>query len=323
MKRKFILAYCFVLSLITLMAQTNLVPNPSFEDTVHCPPGSDHMNYSTDWSSYSASPDYFNSCCTPSAFGASVPINFGGYQQAASGNAYAGFITYWSLAPNYREIIGGQLSTPLNIGTKYFASFKIALSLSTTCPSNYATNKIGINFSTAPFSIFNPASITNSAKVYSTTIITDTLNWTRIFGSFIADSTYDYVMLGNFFDSTHTDTLKFMNSTLNIAYYYIDDICVSTDSAFTYNYVGINEINENPIIIISPNPASNYISINFPELTGKFNLSVYNIYGQTLFRTENINTSHLSIDISNYPDGILILQILYKEKLFNYKFIKQ
>ncbi len=318
-----VICLCFIFS--EIKAQTNLAPNPSFEDTVHCPFAPSEIYNANNWSSYAGSPEYFNSCAPPYPLSAvSVPNNWGGYQQAASGHAYAAFAPYTNQIPNYREFVGGQLLSQLNIGTKYFASFKVALSIGYAVAGNYATDKIGINFSTIPFSGLNPAPITNNAKVYSLNIITDTLNWTKIFGSFIADSSYEYLMLGNFFDDVHTDTLKIVSGMNKNSYYYLDDICLSTDSIFALNYVyiGVAESSENIVVKISPNPASVNIEIDFPLLTEQYELSIYNIFGQTLFRTENTNTSHLSIDISNFPNGILILKILYKNKIFNYKLIK-
>ena len=41
--------------------------------------------------------------------------------------------------------------------------------------------------------------ITNNPPVYSNTVSMDTLNWTRVFGSFVADSAYTHILLGNFF----------------------------------------------------------------------------------------------------------------------------
>src|SRR5260221_14559404 len=95
---------------------------------------------------------------------------------------------------------------------------------------------MGVMFSTVPYDIFNPTPMTNNATLYTNSIINDTVNWTMIFGSFIADSAYNYIILGNFFDNNHTDTLMITTGFFNASYYYLDDICVSTDSLFTATY---------------------------------------------------------------------------------------
>src|SRR4051812_12969049 len=89
----------------------NLVPNWSFEDTVACPIGIGGIIYSVGWSSFIQTPDYFNSCniSTNGTNYAGVPGNFFGYQEARTGNAYAGFYTYGT-ANNAREIIGIKLN---------------------------------------------------------------------------------------------------------------------------------------------------------------------------------------------------------------------
>ncbi len=52
----------------------NLVPNPSFEDTVMCPSGSGLVEYCANWKIFRDSPDYFQECASLSTL--SVPYNF-------------------------------------------------------------------------------------------------------------------------------------------------------------------------------------------------------------------------------------------------------
>ena len=67
-----------------------------------------------------------------------------------------------------------------------------------------ATNKFGILFSTVPYSKNNTPAINITPQVISSQIITDTIDWINISGSFIADSTYNYIILGNFNDDITT-----------------------------------------------------------------------------------------------------------------------
>ncbi len=297
--------------------------NPSFEDTINCPIGANELNKCTHWSSYKGSPDYMNSCSSYM----SVPNNWGGYQIAASGNAYCAFATYASTGPNSREFLGSMLSSQLSIGTKYFVSLKVALSVDFSLSTNCATNKIGAMFSTIPYTIFNPAPITNNPQIFSDSIITDTLNWTRIAGSFIADSSYSYIVLGNFFDDNNTDTVKLTSNMFDAAYYYLDDICVSTDSTYTSNYlysstVSIKEAMNEFNVFIYPNPATNFINIHFPDLNDSYELKIYNVLGREVLFKPKINTLHTILDISNIEEGVLFIKILYKNQQLNYKLIK-
>src|ERR1035437_7061145 len=79
----------------------NIVPNPSFEIHDSCPTGVTQIDRSTGWCSYGQTPDYFNSCNNNQV---SVPGNYAGYQNALTGNAYSGFLTYARFANNIREI---------------------------------------------------------------------------------------------------------------------------------------------------------------------------------------------------------------------------
>ncbi|MBK7100692.1 MAG: hypothetical protein IPH63_02655 [Flavobacteriales bacterium] len=43
----------------------------------------------------------------------------------------------------------------------------------------------------------------NYARVYFPQILADTVDWTLVSGSFVADSAYRYVMVGNHFSNAH------------------------------------------------------------------------------------------------------------------------
>ena len=309
----------------SMLQAQNLVPNPSFEDTIHCPEGADQVSYSSGWSSYGNSPDYFNSCgATPTV---NVPQNALGYQPAASGNAYCGFATYVSpplIGPDdYREYLGRMLSANLITGTKYYVSFKVSLAYDGRLgPANCASNNLGVKFSNEPYNasyhvIYNP-------QINMNTIITDTLNWTRIFGSFISDSAYQYIIIGNFFDNSHTDTLILDGDSLCAgAYYYIDDICVSTDSLYcaNYTYIGINEPGKPSSLNIYPNPATNYLNIDFSSFTSFYDLEVFDTFGRKLL-TQKIHEQHKILNISNIPVGFLLIKISFNNQFLFYKFLK-
>jgi Secretion system C-terminal sorting domain len=322
--QKRIFIFSFFLFANFSFAQVNLVPNSSFEDTVNCPVGDDELYKTSGWSSYKYSPDYMNSCCT-GAMG--VPFNWGGFQLAASGNAYVAFATYASPAifsSNSREYLGRLIYSPLAIGTKYYVSFKVSLAISNPISANCASNKMGVMFSTIPYNVFNPAPITNNPPIYTNSIITDTLNWARIFGSFISDSLYSYIIIGNFFDDNNTDTLIMDTDTLcQGAYYFLDDVCVSTDSLFTlnYNYTSIEENSFNTIFSIYPNPAQDYIFIE--NINEPYNLRIYSALGQELYFKENINEKKNLIDLKNFNAGLLFINITAENYNLNSKLLKQ
>lgn len=301
----------------------NLVPNPSFEDTISCPNGGSQISNALGWSSFRASPDYFNSCSSPNFF--SVPDNFFNYQAAASGNAYTGIITYTrdTNQVERREIIGRNLMQPLIIGQRYFVSLKANLVLNSALWTNLASNKLGVLFTTSAFSNVDSDSeipINNFAHIYSDEIISDTANWTTISGSFVADSTYGFISIGNFFYSLNTDTIQHINDTTFIpsAYYFIDDICVSTDSLTCNSYVGLKDIIKNYNVLIYPNPTSDFVNLKFNDYENH-TIVIYNSIGEIIL-TESI-TQQSSIDLSTLPQGIYQIQTNINNDVINEKLI--
>ncbi|MBK9285821.1 MAG: T9SS type A sorting domain-containing protein [Sphingobacteriaceae bacterium] len=305
------------ISAFKINAQVNLVPNPSFESYTCCPNSTGQLSCTENWVWVGASTDYYNSCAISG--GVSVPSNIYGYQ-IAIGNAYVGMNTFiiGETAPfTIREPIGSQLISPLQIGQKYFLSFKAVLTLN-DFESCCASNKLGALLSTIPFSNQNPAPVNNFAHVYSNSIITDTLNWTTINGSFIADSNYNFISIGNFYTSINTQTIDFKNNypQTTAAYYYIDDVRLSTDSLFTVQSLAKKEINKK--ISVWPNPFDNLINIS----------SSFQIKETQIFNSEGIqlienNTPKSVLNLSHFKSGIYTL-ILKDNNLnkYYYKIIK-
>jgi hypothetical protein len=305
MKRKNLVIVVIVFGLMGLSAMgQNLVPNGSFEIYDTCPSGNGQINYATGWSSYCATPDYFNPCNNTTA---GVPINFVGYQNAEFGVSYAGLFTY-ARSGFYREILGIQLIQSLIIGQKYFVKFYTNMALLNNV--SIATNKMGIRFSTIPYSYNNPVPIDNFAHVYSDSIITDTLNWIKISGSFIADSTYQYVSVGNFFnDSTTTHVL--MDTSGWFAYYYIDNIIVSTDSSFE---TGINVISTIPSLLLSPNPFTTSTILTLQGTYHNPSLFIYNLLGQEVRSIPVGTNSQLTINREHLASGMYFYKLIDENK---------
>lgn len=222
-----------VIILPRLSHAQNLVLNPGFEDSISCPGGMGYIGMSNGWTSYMyGTPDYFHICAPNCSFPSTcvgIPRNFAGYQQAYDGNAYAGIITYHNSIPSARELIGTELSSTLQIGKKYFVSAYFCRGNDFSVRS--ASNSIGFRFSTIPYSDLSPCPIDNFSHVSTLSILTDSVNWTKISGVFIADDAYKYLIIGNFCDDLHTDTADmYIDSQYSHAYYYVDNVCVSEDS---------------------------------------------------------------------------------------------
>lgn len=314
----------FLLLCSSFCGAQNLVPNPSFEDTVACPTGGGQVWKAEHWYVAEKTPDYFNECCTHPSF--AVPDNLWGYRYPASGYSYCGFLAYSTIDTLYREKIGVKLSQSLQIGTRYFVSFKLSATVEEN--SSGASNKIGILFSNAQYTPAYLSATKDYCQIWTDSIITDTINWVQVYGSFIADSAYTYMTIGNFFTNAHTDTLRFwepapQTSYFLQSYYFIDDICVSQDSTECITSpVSIRALVESKRVVkIYPNPANSHFTVE-TETDEPSIIKFYTTDG-TLFLTQNIPIGRQTININTTElnNGIYFLRLTTHNKNFSYKLI--
>ncbi len=318
---------------ITLLTQVNansqnLVPNPSFEIYTACPdnissPGDDQVLKATGWSSFRETSDYFNTCANATFWQAGVPSNVVGVQAARDGKGYLGLATFVRNTANAREFIGAKLTTTLTIGKNFVNLFA---NLAGKPGITLACNKIGVRFSKNSFSVLNPAPINNKAHVYTTVKLIDTMNWVKISGSFIADSAYKYLCIGNFFDDANTDTLS-MNVGLyssNLSYYFIDDVCVSLDSLCSKNPVGFMNSNLRRGINIYPNPFINKltVSIDTEEKVEKLLYKIINHLGQSIIE-QTISENKFEVLLDEVPSGIYMFCLIVQGQLLKQTLIKE
>jgi hypothetical protein len=300
--KKLLLYTVFLFASVVGYAQ-NLMSNGSFEQYSSCPNGGSQINYSIGWFPFSGTPDYFDSCSAPGFV--SVPSNIAGIRYAADGGAYCllqSYIEGDSIYSNYeREIVGGQLSTPMVIGQKYYVSFKVNLVLKSDLGANLATNKLGALFSTVSYSNTDSSTIVpvnNFAHVYTDSVINDTLNWTMISGSFVADSAYQYISIGNFFQYQNmTIITRISTPWVPTAGYFVDDVRVSTDSVFTVTNTEL--ISKENSLYLYPNPSSGTVKIKMPNLKANSIVFVYDLLGQEVYSSmvkanDNIDLSFLN-----------------------------
>ena len=299
----------------------NLVPNPSFEDLAFCPFGFGQIYSALNWLNFGQSPDNYNSCA---GNGMNVPNSYTGFQDAHSGNGRAGFINWrrqdTPTGPNTREFIGIQLQNPLTIGTKYF--FSCYINFSNIPLISVACNKIGMKLTTFQIDSSQYLSlIDNNPHVYLDSIVSDSIFWTKISGEIIADSAYEYLILGNFFDDTLTDTIS--NSIApEQAYYFIDDICLSTDSMYcdTWTFLSESFISSSEEIFIIPNPADNWINITSKELIDQ--VQIFNFSGSLISSIDQVKLSNVAIEVNSLSAGLYYLRIKVNSSIYFKKFIK-
>jgi hypothetical protein len=302
------LFYFFVLFTVALKAQ-NIVPNPSFEDTVSSPLGG-AIDDASGWINCNLSPDYYNAGFNSYSPSFGVPnCSFTGYQNAFMGNAFSG-LALTQVPDQPGEFIGVQLTQTLTIGTKYYVSGYVSRADNFLCSSN----NFGFRFFNSLYFLpsFSPPPIDNFAHVNSSVVITDSAGWSFISGSFIADSTYQYMVMGNFFNLSLTDTLNcFFNP--DVSYYYIDNICVSSDSATCMVPTSVQQFSlQKTEISIFPNPCSNFIQIK--NSTSDVGYSLVNELGQICMNGRLKPND--KIDVSSLPSGLYFFRTdLYSLKV--------
>ena len=290
----------FLLLIINLKAQQNLVPNSRFDSyTGNCPSNFNQIN---SWFGY-LSPDVFHYCLPSNLNG--IPQNLGGYQYPISDSVYVGFYFYIFNTSNTREYIGVRLNDILYEGFTYCVEFHVSLADS----SNYGINKFGAQFSIDSLG-FNcpPACILSyqpQVKNDSSNIVTDKQNWVKISGSFVASGGEQFLTIGNFYDDIETakHSIKVSNYPNNdYAYYYIDNVSVyacdsplveepqDTTFVFIPNVFSPNQDGENDLWQVTANKVNN------------LNIQVFNRWGEQVYKTNLANTEE-AINFNPAWDG--------------------
>lgn len=292
--------------------QINLVPNPSLEDTFRCPSDSNVIktkkwfnptNYGT--------PDFFyvanqgNSICldqAPAHWGGGGYNNAWGNQTPHSGLAYAGMAVSQG-----SELMESPLSDSMIAGKKYAVSFYVSVG----DLWGSGLDLIGVSFlpdSTVDYTGAGtlPATLTNDAGNQSGNIITDTLGWSLVADTFVANGGEKYFILGNI-DVANTQYYNSPNPTA--VYFYFDDFDIHCVDCST----SVPVIPDYPEISLTPNPSNGEFILkgNFP-LGSK--IEFYNLLGQRLSEIE-IAEGNQSLPISlQLAQGVYFYEITTGEK---------
>jgi hypothetical protein len=249
----------------------NLVPNGSFEEYEMCPEVLDLTGTVSSWYNVLNSCDYFNEC---SEF-VGVPDNPQSYQAAFDGSAYCGLHTYFLVDPNYREVLGIRLFENLEVGSQYFFSFRI--NKADKSENIKATNNLGIKFSLDSIQGEDDL-INNAAHFKIDTICYDSENWSLITGSFISDSEYQFLFIGNFFTDWNTQTDGPGTVWDRNGYYNIDEVRLSTDQNYAWPVSTFDVQFEKPSLIYNSVIAQLYWS----NMNDHGTLDIYDAVGRKI-----------------------------------------
>jgi hypothetical protein len=289
-----------------------LVPNPSFEIHDNCPLTFAFLQNAVPWFTPSLGTTDLFDTCSPSLSDVGVPRNFMGYQNAKTGAAYAGFFIVLSdgrFEVTWREYLEAKLDTQLEAGQKYFVSFYVSLADS----FYYATDDIQAYFSSDSLisdTSYGVLPANPQIQNIEGNMLVDKVLWTKISGSFIADGGEQYITIGNFKDDLNTDTIgvsvpPFPNIPTYI-YYYIDDVCVSTDSLTCNTIVGIQQAKQDADVSLFPNPFSTQLTFSLADNV-QTTVLLYDFLGQQILQQTFTNST--TINTAQLADGIYFYEL--------------
>ena len=238
---RYIYAILFCLPLF-VKAQVNLVPNPSFEDTVNIRliPINNISNALNWYQAHDGTPDCWNEDYGTAA---NPPL----YSHVGrTGKAFSGFGTSThTFTPNSREYIQVRLSQPLIAGKEYVVGYYYAF----TSTSYSVTYSLGFRFSydtlsypswftSPPTGIYYDHLGTNSLSYMDTNLALltamsmggDTFAWYPLQTTYIAIGGEEYLTIGNLYGADST-SLVYISTPSNpvsqtISYFIVDDVYV-------------------------------------------------------------------------------------------------
>lgn len=212
-----------------LMAQENLVPNPSFEELRGCPfvdidIQTSTIEGATHWVNALHTADLFHPC-----FGA-VPVNdLVCYQEPRTGQAYGGLYSYVTV-PVTREYMETDLTKKLEKGKRYYLSFFVSARDCLYDMNPCRSDAIAMAFSD---SLYQEERIPGMEQIPpfvpvlknpAGNILSDTVNWVEIGGCYTANGTEQYLIIGGFKASKDAQSEGCVGASSS--YLYIDDVGV-------------------------------------------------------------------------------------------------
>ena len=225
----------FILMLLTIKLNfvyaQNIVPNNGFETYSSLPTGYGQWYKATGWLNLNgvalfiwpyASADYLHNT---GSGGVDLPVSTFATVNPQSGNAVMGFVTYYLPAPEFREYISIQFTTPMIAGTPYTVSFWVTNGTAGYY-CNSSANHFGIRLSVAPLSQVDHEPIGGIPQLeYPGEIWSPT--WQYVSFNYIPDQNYNYITIGNFYnDASTTHTIQVAGISTG-AYYFIDEVVVT------------------------------------------------------------------------------------------------
>ncbi|MEN7546491.1 hypothetical protein AAG747_01140 [Rapidithrix thailandica] len=209
----------------TSLAQ-NLIPNGGFEEIVKETEGHAFMENVDHW--YNTNQNRNSALFgTPDHMFDTGNKEFQKYRTSFKpykGRSCAGVITYMQRVNNYREYLSVKLTEPLKTGKKYKFTMYVS-SGDRRAFGNIGTNGFGVCLTSYPLKqwIYEPLGIEVQAQFMFQEIFYD-LNWQKIEFTFEAESSLEYLTLGNFLNDYQTHIRYYSYDVDPQGYVFIDEV---------------------------------------------------------------------------------------------------
>ena len=322
MLRKIICALLFCLEILfsnNIKAQQNLVPNPSFEDTLLISGQNFYLEHHiTNWN---GGRGYFNANQVGS-FG-SVPSNDVGYQYPRTGNAYCGIYTYAKYTSPIRQYIQTKLKQKLVYNKKYKVSFYVSLgdTMHAFC------NIIGAYFTADSSDIFVGGVLNQIPQIQNGLYndLNDKNNWTLVSDTFVANGNESWITICNFYNDSISNPVA-LDSVCSMpngwgcgAYYYIDDVSVELvdETGLSPSLLGRDGVG------LFPNPNNGLFQLSCSS-NEKITCQLLSIAGQ-IIESREYKPIHNSVafDYGNVGNGLYLLRVISNTEIITLKVIKE
>lgn len=140
----------------------------------------------------------------------------------------------------------------------------------------------------------------------------------------LAGATYQWLDCDNAFDPIpgETNQVLFPPSPGNYAVIITDNGCTDTSACIWFDFGGINE-NLSDQISVYPNPTTGDMMITFEKSISQATIQITDISGRIVFQQTNFTGTNLSIDLTDQPVGIYVLEVMNENSYERLKIVNE
>ncbi|MBK8339249.1 MAG: T9SS type A sorting domain-containing protein [Flavobacteriales bacterium] len=295
--------FLFLTSLVlaTMATAQNLVPNPSFEDTVDCEtPTQCQLLKATHWRNpNTATPDVWDADLVRECGFPMDSTEIFGYQAPFHGSRCSGL--YFWFGPgssDTREYLMIQLTSSLTSGSAY----RVGLNYSRRDDFKWATDHIGVWLGTD--SVFentpNWLSLTPQVRLYdpNSPYLSEADLWVELADTLFAQGGEHWMIIGNFDVADSVNGIQVIPVGWSYAYYYIDQVSL----------VHLGEVQALPEPLLQVQLIAGSLQIQLPFGFQAQEITVRDVSGRSVL-TQPIRSasSPIQVDLEDLSAGIYVL----------------